>query len=105
MRALTEGQRLYVTTNARVRQHRPTITSESTIHPVGRSRRCPSAARCDDSPGGGRLSLHFLAVPHFHGAVIGGRGEDGVFIRHADPVDTSFVLMEVSDQQAFGMPP
>lgn len=105
MRALTEGQRLYVTTNARVGQHRPMMTSELTIHPVGRSRLLPPAARCDNSPGGGGLSLHFLTVPHFHGTVIGGRGEDGVFIRHADPVDTSFVLMEVSDQQAFRMPP
>ena len=57
------------------------------------------------SPGGRRLSLHLLAVPHFDGAVIGRRGEDGVLVGDPDAVHGGFMFMEVSDQQAFGVPP
>lgn len=56
------------------------------------------------SPGGGGLALHLLAVPHLHGAVVGGRSKDGVFVRHTDAVDGGFVLMEVSDQETLRVP-
>lgn len=56
------------------------------------------------SPGGRRFSLHLLTVPHFNGAVVGRCGEDGVLIRDSDSVHGSFVFVEVSDQQPFGVP-
>lgn len=57
------------------------------------------------SPGGRRLSFHLLTVPHFDGAVIGRRSEDGVLVGDPDAVHGSFVFMEVSDQQPFRVPP
>lgn len=56
------------------------------------------------SPGSRGFPLHLLAVPHFDGAVVGRRGEDGVLVGDTDAVDGGFVLMKVGDQQAFGVP-
>ena len=67
---------------------------------------CDLHARCSfkDPPGGCGLSLHLLTVPDFDGAVVGRRGEDGVFVRDSDAVHGSFVFVEVGDQQPFGVP-
>ena len=56
-------------------------------------------------PGRGSLALHLLAVPDLDSPIIGTGGKDGVLVGDADAVHCRFVLMQVSHQQAFGVPP